>query len=634
MNFEERFTRTSIFSIPCMIIIILLFSSCTNKPYDQLPNREGNIIILQNWFMLREAAGNSKQNISRIDDAAASKNWIRVRSLASAFESAKEQSVWVRTKLPEWKGTDPALYISQVDYFMQVFLNDSLIYKLGTVTSEDVFLGRNQNLIPLHYFNPGDELTVHVWTGKGSDAANRNIILGSSFYLMKDIFLHDVGNLILAVLFFISGIVFFIFMFLLRDKKLLFGLALYLGLLGIFVFCNSSFIQLVFKSPYFYFHSGYLSMIGSSVGGFYIIEQIVANKYKRIVSISWKLLFLYLIFCTVFSVTTHGRFLDIINYYIILIIISVIISLIFLLKSLKNSQYEIKIIMFGIGAIFLATLIEVILYLFYGFESRYGYNLRAIYFGATLFVISIIWAATDNYLRANRQKAELQRAELRVIKNENKVRRYFAARLIESQENERNRIALGLHDSLGQKLLLIKNQLLSKMNNPEKYKSSQYLKSIGDLVGESINEIREIIYDLRPMYLDQLGLKTAIESILEKVSESTKINFHVRIDDISNIFTKAEEINFFRIVQECINNIVKHSKATDAFIDITRDTDFFLMKISDNGMGFDMDKSKAGNGFGITGIKERARIIGANLDISSSPSIGTFIQLEYKINQK
>ena len=634
MNSEEKFTRISIFGIPCLIIFILLFYSCANAPYDQSSDGERKIVTLKNWFMLSEAEGNSKQNITRIDDAMASKNWIKVRSLNYAFKKAKEQSIWIRTKLPDWKGTDPALYISKVEYFIQFFLNDSLIYKLGTVTSENFFLGRHQNLIPLHFFKEGDELTIHVWTGKGSDATNRNVILGSSFYLIKDIFLYDIKNLIFAILFFSSGVVLFVFMFILKERKLLFGLALFMGSLGTFAFCNSSFVQLVLKAPYLYFHLGYISLIGSSIGGFYIVEQIVANNYKSIVGICWKLHFLYMIFCTVYILTTHERFLDIIDYYLILDVISIIISLIFLLKSVKESQYEIKIIMFGIGAIFLATFIEVILYLLYGFESRYGYNQRALDYGVTLFVISVIWAATDNYIRTNRQKAELQKAELEAIKNENKVRRNFAARVIESQENERNRIALGLHDSLGQKLLLIKNQLLSKMNNPEEYKSSQSLKSISSLVGESIDEIREIIYGLRPKYLDQLGLKTAVESILEKVSESTKINFHVHIDDISNIFSKTEEINFFRIVQECVNNIVKHSKATDAFIDITRDTDSVIMKISDNGIGFDATRSTVNNRFGITGIRERARIMNAKLDINSHPSAGTSIQLEYRINQK
>ena len=584
--------------------------------------------------MLNEAAGNSKQHIARINDAIAARNWIKVSSLSSVFENAKRQSVWIRTRLPEWKGTDPALYIGQIDYFMQVFLNDSLIYSLGSITSENVFLGRNQNLIPLNFYNPGDHLIIHVWTGNGSGFADRNIILSSSVHLMKDIFRHDTGNLIFAVVFFLSGIVFFVFMFIFKDRRLLLGLALYVGPMGIFIFCNSPFIQLVFNAPYFLYHLGYLSKIGSSVGGFYIIEQIVAAKYKKIVSVNWKLLFLFLIFCTVFSVTTSGRFLDIMDFYIILLLIGIISGFIFLLKSLKNSQYEIKIIISGVSAIFLAGLADMIIYLYYGFESSYGYNPRVLYFGVTLLVISLIWAASDKYLRINRQKSELQKAELEAVKKENEVRRYFSSRLIESQESERNRIALELHDSLGQKLLLIKNQLLSGLNKGEGNKTLQPLQSISSLVGESISEIREIIYDLRPQYLDQLGLKTALESILEKVSECSDIKFHVAIDEISDIFSKTDEVNFYRIVQECINNIVKHSKASDAFIEIKANTESLYMKISDNGSGFDTDKSSAKNRFGITGIRERARMLDAALQINSNPEKGTVIQLVYKINNQ
>ncbi len=584
--------------------------------------------------MLREPPSKSSQPVTQINNALASKNWVKVKSLASAFKGAKNQSVWVRTKLPALEAADPALYISQVDYFMQVFLNDSLIYRLGRGSSKNVFLGRNQNLIPLHFFNPGDELTLHIWAGRGSVENGRSVTLGSAVYLMKDIFRSDITNLIFAVLFFSSGIVVFLFMFLFRDRKLLFGLGIYLGLLGVFAFANSSFLQLVIKAPSFYFHAGYLSMIGSSVGGFYIIEQIVAGQYKKIVGITWKLLLLYLVFSTVYSLMTDSRFLDIIDYYLLLIIISVIFTFIYLLKSLKSSQYEVKIIIGGIAAIFLATLIEIALYLYYGFETRYGYGLKALYFGATIFVITIVWAAVDKYLRANKERAELQRAELEAIKNENRARGYFAAKLIESQENERNRIALGLHDSLGQKLLLIRNQLLSRLNNPEEDSSSQSLGSISDLAGESINEVRDIIYDLRPKYLDQLGLKIAIESIVEKAAGPAKINFHVSIDEICDTFSKRDEINFFRIVQESINNIIRHSGAEQASIDITVGTGLVTMKISDDGKGFDASVSSREIGFGITGMHERARMMGAKLDIISCPSGGTTVFLEYPKDHK
>ncbi len=570
----------------------------------------------------------------QISDTTASGNWVNVKSLASAFEKVKNQSVWLRTKLPDWQGADPALYISQVDHFMQVFLNDSLIYTLGSYDSKSTFLGRNQNLIPLYSFRPGDELTLHIWAGRGSVEDDRSVMLGSAAYLVKDIFRSDMTNLIFAVLFFSSGIVVLLFMFLFCDRKLLYGLGIYLGLLGVFALANSSFLQLVFKAPYFYYHAGYLAMIGSSVGGFYIIEQIVADQYRRIVSFAWKILFLYLVFCTVYSLTTNGRFLDIIDYYLLLIMISVIISFIYLVKSLKSSQYEIKIIIGGIAAIFLSTLIEVALYLFYGFGTRYGYSLRALYFGATIFVFTIVWAAVDKFLRTNRERVDLQMAELETIKNENKARGYFAAKLIESQENERNRIALGLHDSLGQKLLLIRNQLLSRLNNTEEVSSPDSLKSISDLAGESINEVRDIIYDLRPKYLDQLGLKTAVESIVEKAAGASKINFHVSIDEITNTFSKRDEINFFRIVQESINNILKHSGAEEAFIDITVDPDMITMKISDDGEGFDAAISSRENGFGITGMNERARMMGAALDIISSPSGGTTVFLEYPKDHK
>jgi signal transduction histidine kinase len=201
--------------------------------------------------------------------------------------------------------------------------------------------------------------------------------------------------------------------------------------------------------------------------------------------------------------------------------------------------------------------------------------------------------------------------------------------LIQNQEDERKRIALELHDSVGQKILLIKNQLTAKIRKEPEESSAASLQKISDLTSETLQEIRTISQNLRPQHLDQLGLTTAIETLVEKVQESSAIRFHLHVDEITGVIPPDKEINFFRIVQEGLNNIVKHSCATDAFVTITHTDEMIRLEIRDNGSCAKSADSFARGGLGLTGMKERARMIGATLSIQLPEGAGCCITLEY-----
>jgi len=143
--------------------------------------------------------------------------------------------------------------------------------------------------------------------------------------------------------------------------------------------------------------------------------------------------------------------------------------------------------------------------------------------------------------------------------------------------------------------------------------------------------VREIAYNLRPFHLDDLGLTKAIESMLNRVSEASEIKFRAEIDSIDGFFPKDAEINFYRIAQECVNNIVKHSNATEAGVRIKRIGAELRFSVWDNGKGFDTDKLSSvrakQSGFGLAGINERARILGGKLTVNSSSENGTTVNL-------
>ena len=218
------------------------------------------------------------------------------------------------------------------------------------------------------------------------------------------------------------------------------------------------------------------------------------------------------------------------------------------------------------------------------------------------------------------------------LKRERNAQQFFSKQLIETQERDRKRIAGELHDSLGQNLLIIKNGIEQYINSLiKKTESTDELSELASVALDSINEVREISYNLHPHQLDKLGLKKAIMSGINKFAQSSNIEFITELAKINNLFPKEMEIHIFRIVQEALNNIVKHAAATEVIIHIKKTKKYLNIIIRDNGIGFDFKKhisdSKNVRGFGLTGIVERVKILKGYLVIDSEPRKGTALKI-------
>ena len=231
---------------------------------------------------------------------------------------------------------------------------------------------------------------------------------------------------------------------------------------------------------------------------------------------------------------------------------------------------------------------------------------------ASAALISVLWNHRVNQLLA---KQAAQRA--------------FAQQLISSQEHERRRIAAELHDSLGQRLIVISNlaRVLSRraQQPPAEGDSAGVLEEIGTEASAAIEETRAISYALRPFQLDRLGLSKAVAGMIQTASRASSIPFTAEIADIDDAFPEDARINFFRIVQESVNNIVKHSHGSAASVVVTRGPSHVGLVISDDGTGIRSDalEPRAGpGGFGLTGLRERASLLGGTLRIASQPGHG------------
>lgn len=210
------------------------------------------------------------------------------------------------------------------------------------------------------------------------------------------------------------------------------------------------------------------------------------------------------------------------------------------------------------------------------------------------------------------------------------TQRAFAQQIIASQEIERKRIAGELHDSLGQRLTLIKNMALL-LNRQSARNPERRIKAIADEATQAIAEVRSISHNLRPYQLDLLGLTKAVEVLVMRSCEAAGIRADVMVDELSGAIPKESEIHFYRIIQECLGNAIKHSQATAISVMVQRvETDISLV-VSDNGVGFVPMRPVADGargGFGLTGISERAMLLGGNASIQSVPGQGTTVTIK------
>jgi signal transduction histidine kinase/ligand-binding sensor domain-containing protein len=229
----------------------------------------------------------------------------------------------------------------------------------------------------------------------------------------------------------------------------------------------------------------------------------------------------------------------------------------------------------------------------------------------------------------------LWRYRIGQIQRAHAAQQAFSRQLIASQESERKRIAAELHDSLGQRLVVIKN--LASISLQFHNGQGEPDKNIEEIVSEAsqgLGEVKEISYNLRPYQLDRIGLTKAIEALARTGAAASAIEFRSAIDNIDDIFPKDSQINFYRMVQEGVNNILKHSGAKQATITVRREPFRILLIIGDDGKGFQLVHSNVDlrrGGFGLVGIAERAQLLGGTAAIQPEPGLGTTIRVEIKL---
>jgi signal transduction histidine kinase len=197
----------------------------------------------------------------------------------------------------------------------------------------------------------------------------------------------------------------------------------------------------------------------------------------------------------------------------------------------------------------------------------------------------------------------------------------FSQELLISQESERRRISKDLHDGIGQQLLVIKNKLMASGDDDTK-----------KMVDHTIEEVRAISRDLHPFQLQELGITKAIEYTINMIDENTTLFISAEIDNIDNIFSKEDEVNIYRIIQESLSNILKHANAEAGKVSVKKFTNNILISIRDNGVGFDFaEKYQDVKSLGLKTLLERTKFLKGQMKVTSKKDTGTVLEFQFPL---
>ncbi len=238
--------------------------------------------------------------------------------------------------------------------------------------------------------------------------------------------------------------------------------------------------------------------------------------------------------------------------------------------------------------------------------------------------------------RRKKFEADLKLQSKKILK-EQKERRYLSKKLVEILERERREIAESLHNDVGQilaKLNMDLDDLIdSGVDAPIK---ADTLVKIQSSIMESMDYVSRLSGSLRPHILENLGLVPAIENMLNKMKEDSHVSFHLRTEGNFSQINDEKGLAIYRIAQEALTNCLKHARAENIIVTLTRKDEFLSITIDDDGTGFEYDKISAKVGgkdkLGLIIMHERAVQIGAEFRVKSQVGKGTRVIVETPVN--
>ncbi len=207
------------------------------------------------------------------------------------------------------------------------------------------------------------------------------------------------------------------------------------------------------------------------------------------------------------------------------------------------------------------------------------------------------------------------------------ILRQQLAQVTAAQEEERRRIARELHDGVGPALASMNLRLHTarKLLERDQRSAAEEIEELAELAQANIQDIRRMIYDLRPAVLDELGLVPALRDYLARCQREHGLVIDFTADEGERLPAPVET-TLFRVAQEALNNVVRHAGAQQVDVDLTWDDAHLTLRIADDGRGFDPQAPRSGTHLGLWSMRERVEQLGGHFEVDSAPGIGTMVK--------
>jgi signal transduction histidine kinase len=250
--------------------------------------------------------------------------------------------------------------------------------------------------------------------------------------------------------------------------------------------------------------------------------------------------------------------------------------------------------------------------------------------GALIIVGFLIYRNLRNRHQLAKQQDELQQQRIRELEKDRQL--VAVDSMLKGQEEERSRLAKDLHDGLGGLLSGVKFSLSNMKDNliitPDNM--AVFERSL-DMIDTSIKELRRVAHNMMPEMLTKFGLDEALREYCSTVNATKLIVVKYQSLGMETRLDKATEIIVYRIVQELLNNILKHAVASEVFVQLIRENNRLNVVVEDNGKGFDTASLENSKGAGWVNIRSRVEYLKGQLDVHSEPGKGTLVNIEFNI---
>lgn len=258
-------------------------------------------------------------------------------------------------------------------------------------------------------------------------------------------------------------------------------------------------------------------------------------------------------------------------------------------------------------------------------KNKFNYQLFSLLSIVLILIIIFLWKNATNQKKLAIEKEKNYFQSITTLKNQKEIEIMQA--MISGEEEERKRVARDLHDGVGSRLSALKMKLV---NNPKMVDDSVDNASLINLLNLSISELRQVAYNLIPETLLKLGLENALYDLCHSLN-TKEVSIHFHANEIKKNISESNQITIFRIVQELINNALKHSNCSEIIIACSQNENLFLITVEDNGSGFAESEIANFKGFGLKNIRNRIDLLNGKLEIESSLNKGSCFNIELYI---